>query len=95
MNPLLARELHDVLDEASGTVELRSERSLRLAATTIANARPHEISATRVVGVLGRDDLSLFEAMVARLGEEFELDATLRIYGGSFSVRFCRSTCHN
>ena len=87
MNPVLAPARDSVPTEV---VDFGYERSLRVAAVTVARARPQEIGATRVVGTVGRDDVSLLEAVVARLKQEFELDATLRNYGDSFSVRFCR-----
>jgi hypothetical protein len=44
----------------------------------------------RVVGVLGLDDVAELRALVGRLVQEFELDASVRIHVGSFSVRFSR-----
>ena len=93
MYSLLARQVGEILDEAAPVRALGCERSLRVAATTVANAQTYAISATRVVGVLGRDDQSAFEIVVARLAEEFELVASLRFHAGSFAVRFCRPTC--
>jgi hypothetical protein len=93
MNPLLKGELDEILDERPPVAGLGCERSLRVAAAVVARARPHEISATRIVGVLRPDDMSAFEALVTELEEEFELDASVRLQMGSFSVRFCRQTC--
>jgi hypothetical protein len=93
MNPLLERELAEVLhDEPTALVQPASERSLRVAAATVADARPGQICATRVVGILGRDDLAAFQALVHCLADEFELDASVSFRGGSFSVRFSRPT---
>ena len=47
------------------------------------------ISATTVVGVLGRDDLDAFNALVAEIGDESDL-ARPAFRVGSFSVRFSR-----
>jgi hypothetical protein len=90
MIPLFGRSPAEILNEPEAAAELACERSLRVAAATITDAPSHEISATRVVGVLGLDDLSAFEALVARLAEEYEVEASVRVKGGSFSVRFSR-----
>ena len=92
MNPVLAPANNRVPAEATEGVVFGYEQLLRVAAATVARARTREIGATRVVGVVARDDVPLLEALVARLKQEFHVDATLRNYGNSFSVRFCRST---
>jgi hypothetical protein len=66
------------------------ESQLRIATATLANATSGEITATTVVGVLGRDDVDAFQALLSRISDEFGLDARLRINVGSYSVRFSR-----
>jgi hypothetical protein len=90
LDPRLARSVAEIRDAPRAAVALSSERILRASAATVANARPDEISATRVAGVLGLDDLSAFEAFVARLVEEYKLEASVRVQDGTFAVRFCR-----
>jgi hypothetical protein len=87
MNDMLARQLEDVLAEPAA---LSTEATLRVAAATLARAASDEITATTVVGVLGADDRSAFEALVHEIADEFELEATTRLHVGSFSVRFSR-----
>jgi hypothetical protein len=87
MNELLAKQLDDVLAEPA---RLSTEAQLHVAAATLARAAPDEITATTVVGVLGADDRSAFEALVHEIADELELDATIRLRVGSFSVRFSR-----
>ncbi len=48
-----------------------------------------------VVGVLGRDDENGFQALVTEISDELQLDARVRLHGGSFSVRFTRRTDAN
>jgi poly(3-hydroxybutyrate) depolymerase len=90
MNQLLSQQLHEVLAGMASPSKLACEQSLRVAATTLANSPAHEVSAMRVVGVLGLDDVAELRALVAQLVQEFELDASVRIHVGSFSVRFSR-----
>jgi hypothetical protein len=42
------------------------------------------------VGVLGSDDMPAFEALVAEIADELNLDARVRLQVGSFSVRLSR-----
>jgi hypothetical protein len=56
----------------------------------LSNAQSDEISATTVVGVLGSDDMPAFEALVAEIADELNLDARVRLQVGSFSVRLSR-----
>jgi len=79
-----------VLDSPLAAHKYPGEPTLRAAASTVANARPQEISATRVTGVLGLDDLAAFEVLVARLADEYEVDASVRVEDGTFAVRFSR-----
>ncbi len=69
---------------------LQGESQLRVAASLLSRALPGDISATTVVGVLGRDDVDAFTALVARIEDEFDLNARVRLHVGSFSVRFTR-----
>jgi hypothetical protein len=80
----------EVLDAPLAAHKLPSETALRAAASTVANARPQEISATRVTGVLGLDDLATFEVLVARLADEYQVEASVRIEDRTFAVRFSR-----
>lgn len=93
MQSVLVSEPAGVLvlkEPAAAVVSLDCEGPLRVAAATLARALPDEIRATRVVGVLGRDELPAFQAFVKCLVDEFGLEASVRVHGGSFSVRLCR-----
>jgi hypothetical protein len=70
---------------------LACEASLRAAAATLAHASSHEVTATRVIGVLGADDQAAFEALVTRIARDYSVAATVALRGGSFSVRFSRT----
>jgi hypothetical protein len=70
---------------------LASESPLRVAASMLSRAGEGEMSATRVVGTIGADDLDELRALVARISKEFGLEATVNVRGGgSFAVRFSR-----
>ena len=69
---------------------LSCESQLRVAANLLAHADVDEMSATTVVGVLGRDDENAFQALVTEISDALELDARVRLHVGSFSVRFTR-----
>jgi hypothetical protein len=90
MNRVLTRQLHEVIASATGRPELRCESQLRIAASMLSRAYADEMSATTVVGTLGRDDAAAFEALVVEIGDELDLDARVRLHIGSFSVRFTR-----
>ena len=64
---------------------------MRVAAATLSGAPLGQVTATTVVGVLGQDDVPEFEALVAAIAAEFELEGHIRMHVGSFSVRFRRS----
>ena len=87
---LLRGTLVEMVEWPTSTVESASERSLRIAAATLAEARSCDIDATRVVGALESANRSGFEAHVAELAAEFALDARVRVADGGFSVRFSR-----
>jgi hypothetical protein len=74
---------------------LQSEAQLRVAATMLSHAPPGEVSAITVVGVLGQDDLDAFNALVAQLEDELDLDAEVALHVGSFSVRFSPHAASN
>ncbi len=88
MNQLLTTQLDQALSEASCPNGLSCAGPLRAAAATLSRAGSDEIPATRVIGVLGADDLPAFRALVADIAEEFGVDASIRLHVGSFSVRF-------
>jgi poly(3-hydroxybutyrate) depolymerase len=88
VNPSLARELADILSGSSARQELASEGPLLVAARMLSRAADHEMTATTVVGVLGRDDVDAFRALVHNIAQEFGLEATVKLKEGSFSVRF-------
>jgi hypothetical protein len=90
MNTPLATQLHEVIAPSEPRPALRCESQLRVAASMLSHARPDVISATTVVGVLGHDDVPAFEALVSDIADEMALDARVRLYVGSFSVRLTR-----
>jgi hypothetical protein len=90
VNPSLARDLEGILKKPAAHVELASESLLRVAASMLSRAPTHEMTATTVVGVLGRDDVEAFRALVHDIADEYGLDATVTLKVGSFSVRFER-----
>jgi hypothetical protein len=73
---------------ARPSIQLQGERNLRAAAATVAGSRLNEISAARVVGVLGLDDRAAFEDLIARLVDEYGVEASVRVGNGTFTVRF-------
>jgi hypothetical protein len=92
MNQLLAHQIQEAIaprqpDRWSG---LACEAALRVAATTLSRARSDEITAIKVLRILGRDDVHAVEALVAAIAQEFGLESTMRTRVGSFSVRFSR-----
>src|SRR5689334_17612890 len=92
LNPTLEHQLTEAL--APRTSErcagLGCEASLRVAAGTLCRTRPAEVTATTVVGVLGRDDVAALEALVGDIASEFGLQSRMRMSGATFSVRFSR-----
>jgi hypothetical protein len=87
---MLVDQLREVVPQTARRHGLASESSLRVAAAMLANTPAHEMTATRVVGTLGRDDLDEFQALVAQIANEYDLASRFEIRGGSFSVRFWR-----
>jgi len=90
VNPSLARELADILSGSAPRNELASEGPLLVAARMLSHAADYEMTATTVVGVLGRDDVDAFRSLVHNIVQEFGLEATVKLKVGSFSVRFYR-----
>ena len=90
MNPSLARDLEDILNKPTPDAELANESPLRVAASMLSRAPTHEMTATTVVGILGRDNVEAFIALVHDIADEYGLDATVTVKVGSFSVRFER-----
>jgi hypothetical protein len=60
----------------------------------LSHAPAYEMTATTVVGALGRDDVEAFRALVRDIADEYGLDASVTVNVGPFSVRFrrCLST---
>ena len=92
MNQVLAPQLNELIRPRYHSTELANEESLLVAAEMLSNARSEEITATTVVGILGRDGAKDVEALVADIAEEFGLDTRVRMQVGSFSVRFSRAS---
>jgi hypothetical protein len=90
VNTLLVDQLHEALADSGPRHGLAAESSLRVAAATLAHASPGEMTATRVIGTLGRDDLESFEALLAEIADEYGLESRFETRGGSFAVRFSR-----
>jgi hypothetical protein len=90
VNPSLARDLEGILNKPAAHVGRASESPLRVAASMLSRARTHDMTATTVVGVLGRDDVEAFRALVHDIANEYGLAATVTVKVGSFSVRFER-----
>jgi hypothetical protein len=94
MNPALQHEIETIFQLPAAPAKLKAAAPLEVASRMLSSAAPHEMTATTVVGVLGRDDADAFQSLVADIGEEYGLDATVKIRAGSFSVRFSRPPVH-
>src|SRR5438046_7740249 len=90
MNTLLAHQLGELLAESAPARDVLYEDPLRVAASTLLRAAEDDVSATTVVGIVGADDLTAFEALVQRIADESGLDARIRLRRDAFSVRFSR-----
>jgi hypothetical protein len=90
VNQLLNRQISEAIGGDASPNGLACERSVRVAAATLGNAPRSDVSSTMVVGVLGPDDEDSFRQMVEAIAHENRLDATIKLRGGSFSVRFAR-----
>jgi hypothetical protein len=89
LNPTLALQVADILAEPAHP-ELACQGALVVAARMLSEASEYAMTATTVVGVLGRDDAEEFRSLVQDIAEEFDLDASITLKTGSFSVRFSR-----
>ena len=90
INPSLARELAEILSEPRVRDGLACDGPLLVAARLLSGAARYEMTATTVVGVLGRDDMDAFDSLVNTIAQDFGLEATVKLKVGSFSVRFSR-----
>jgi hypothetical protein len=90
MNPTLLRDVPTIFPSQSAPAQLKATAPLEVAARMLSSALEYEMSATTVVGVLGRDDPDAFRSLVSDLSDEYGLDATVKIQPGSYSVRFSR-----
>jgi len=90
MNPAMVREVETILHEPARPVTLKAEGPLVVAARVLCASAAHEMTATTVVGVLGLDDADAFRSLVAEIGADYGLEATVKINVGSYSVRFHR-----
>ena len=88
MSSITAQRLTSAEVYADATVGLECESQLRIAAAMLNH--PDEITATTVVGELRLDQCAQFDRLVADLADEYELEATMRVEDGRFSVRFVR-----
>ncbi len=89
MNPAPTPDTETIRQESASQVRLKYQRQLAVAAGML-SATANEMTATTVVGVLGRDDVEAFRSLVEDLSDEFGVQAKIKLQGGSFSVRFSR-----
>jgi len=92
VNQLLTRQVLEVIGDEPRPNALPFERSVRVAAATLSNARQCDVSGTTVIGVLGPDDQDALLDLVEAIAQEYTLDATIKPRGGSFSVHFARDS---
>jgi hypothetical protein len=90
MNPALQRQIETIFQVPSAPAKLKAAAPLEVASRMLSSAAPHEMTATTVVGVLGRDDADAFHSLVADISAEYGLKATVKLQQGSYSVRFSR-----
>ena len=90
MNPALLREVETIFQAPPAPAKLKSAAPLETAASMLSSTAAHQMSATTVVGVLGRDDVDAFLDLVAEISDEYGLEATVKTQLGSYSVRFSR-----
>jgi DNA-binding NtrC family response regulator len=76
--------------EQPPAVQFASARHVRIPARMLSRAPHMLMTATTVVGVLGRDEPNAFRALVWDICDEYGLDAAIALEMGSFSVRFTR-----
>jgi hypothetical protein len=92
MKKLVAQQLDEVLAQAAVCPGLACERQLRVGAATLTRADSTEITATTVVGTIGRGEHEALEDLVEAIAKEFAIQARVRFGAASFSVRFSRPT---
>jgi hypothetical protein len=92
MNPILARDLAEVLGEPTDSFQLAREQRLRSAALLVSHGPDGAITTTTVVGVLGRDDEGQLRALVERIANDYGLEAAVTVKRGSFSARLGRGS---
>ena len=90
MNTALLREVETILQLPAAPARLKSAAPLEIASRMLSSAPGHDMMATTVVGVLGRDDVDAFRSLVADISAEYGLEATVKLQEGSYSVRFSR-----
>lgn len=90
MHPTLLRDIETMFQAPPAPAKLKSAAPLEIASSMLSSAAAHEMTATTVVGVLGGDDVDAFRALVAEISDEYGLEATLKLYQGSYSVRLSR-----
>lgn len=90
MNPTLVHDVETIFRQTAVPVQLECKKPLAVAASMLSRAAAHQMSSTTVVGVLGCDDADAFSSLVMDIGEEYGLEARVRIQVGSYSVRFSR-----
>ena len=90
MNPALAHDIDEIFQQPDTRATLKAEGPLAVAASMLSAAAAYEMTATTVVGVLGRDDLDAFRSLVIDICDAYGLEATVKIHVGSYSVRFSR-----
>lgn len=90
MNSRLASQLDEILNQPDPRTELVNEKPLWVAASMLSRAPVDQMTATTVVGTLGRDDADAFCGLVQEIADEYELDARITFNVGFFSVRFER-----
>jgi hypothetical protein len=88
MNALLQQQLYELVADPSTRSKLTCESALRVGAATLCRGRPGEITATTVVCDVGADDVEAFALLVAEIGDEYELEASIQQQRGWYSVRF-------
>jgi hypothetical protein len=91
VNRTLARERAQILGDPDAPAELASAGHLLVAARMLHSAAEDEMTATTVVGVLGDDDIDAFRALVQEIAQDFDLEASVKLKPGSFSIRFSRA----
>ena len=90
MDAVLLEQVQEAIAGNKSWTGLACESPLRVAASMLARAASYEMSATRVVGTIGADDLGIFRTLVTEICNEYRLDAQVKVHGGSFTVRFYR-----